>query len=82
MSNVVNPPLPPLAEYYRRCKAHDWFYEHSDTHAVWEAGHQEHQALQAIAWRSPPHNDIYQAWVDFKVYGIGGEPRQPAEAAA
>ena len=75
-------PLPPLGEYHARCKRHDWLYEYSDTHAVWEAGHREHQALQAIAWRSPAHDAVYQAWADFRMYQIGAEPQPPVEELA
>ncbi|MDR0274116.1 MAG: hypothetical protein LBI48_02010 [Burkholderiaceae bacterium] len=35
-------------EYRRKLAAHDWSYQWSDDHSVWERGHAERSELQAM----------------------------------
>lgn len=74
-------PLPSLADFNQQCKRHDWFYEYSDDHSVFERGLAERNALRVVARRSPPHDDLYRQWVDHVFQGKP-VPVIPVEVAA
>jgi len=53
---------PTLQEFDAQLAAHDWFYEYSDDHSVWEAGRAAHSKLLAAAKASPQHQALYDLW--------------------
>jgi len=48
-----------LSEYYDMLDKHDWFFDMSDDHSVWEAGRRARNKLKDIAWQSPAHKELY-----------------------
>lgn len=73
--------IPPLADFHEQCRRHDWFYEYSDDHSVFERGHGEREALRAIARQSPAHDHLYRQWVDHVFQGAP-KPQVTVEATA
>lgn len=46
-------------QYEALLKAHDWFYEYSDDHRVWQAGVTERRRIQSMKQRVDPDGSIY-----------------------
>jgi len=38
-----------ILEYFQELERHDWYYNYSDDHTVWERGNRNAHRLQAIA---------------------------------
>ena len=41
-----------LVEYFKELQRHDWYYEYSDDHKVWEKGKNNLKRIQAVAQES------------------------------
>jgi hypothetical protein len=46
LQDIINETLE--KDYIERLKAHDWFYEHSDSYQVWKRGEEERRRLNEI----------------------------------
>ena len=53
-----------VAEYYQRCKVHDWFFEYSDDQNVWRSGMHEERYLKSFASDLPTLDRIYKAFYE------------------
>ncbi len=58
------------AEYFDACAAHDWYFEFSDSGAVWRRGRDARAKLDALADTTPAHRAIRDA---FGAYMFSGE---------
>jgi len=61
-------------EYYERLMKHDWSYQYSDSHTVWERGDQERQCLERIAERAEDKEAFKKLYADVKHYKLYGGP--------
>ncbi len=59
-----------LEEYYDQLDKHDWFYEYSDDHTIWQKGSEERARLQRVSMQSPNHKKL---WDGFNQYHFSGE---------
>lgn len=78
---IVAVTVPSLADFHEQCRRHDWFYEYSDDHSVFERGLGERNALRDIARQSAPHDQLYRQWVDHVFQGAA-KPQVTVEATA
>jgi len=53
-----------LKEYQSILANHDWFYNYSDDHRVWQAGRASSERIRAIAKESEQHSKLYQDYCD------------------
>lgn len=51
-----------LHRYQRLLAAHDWTYEHSDDHSVWQRGRTERAVLQALAQQLDPDRKLWEEY--------------------
>lgn len=51
-----------LARYERLLATHDWTYEYSDDHSVWQRGRAERAVLQALAQQLDPERKLWQEY--------------------
>jgi hypothetical protein len=51
-----------LQEFHDACASHDWYYEMSDDHRVWQRGQGERMALLHGSGESTQHDEIYKRW--------------------
>jgi hypothetical protein len=51
-----------LARYERLLATHDWTYEYSDDHSVWQRGRAERAVLQALAQQLDPEHKLWQEY--------------------
>lgn len=60
-----------VVEFFNACSGFDWFYEMSDDHRVWSAGHARRQILLAESKTDPVKEAMWEAWAKHK---YSGEP--------
>lgn len=65
----ASPPAVLLAEYWDRLQAHDWYFDKTDDHRVWKAGHANYSELVRLAGLSVEHYDLFAA---FSIHHQGG----------
>lgn len=68
-----------LQEFYNKCERHDWFYEYSDSHEVWERGEAAANALKITATQhGQAYVELLDAWDDYIYSGpaFGTEKRK------
>lgn len=70
-----------LSEYYKRLLVHDWSYEYSDSHAVWERGSQEQHILNVASRESEAHRKLYEEFRNWAFYHKP-KPKPPDEIAS
>ena len=51
-----------LCNYWRELKYHDWDYNYSDDHAVWQRGFDKERHLSKLAETSEAHRQLYQGF--------------------
>lgn len=51
-----------LHRYQRLLATHDWKYEHSDDHRVWQRGRTERAVLQALAQQLDPERKLWEEY--------------------
>lgn len=67
------------AEFYDLCDQHDWTYNFSDDHGVWQRGEAERRRLVALAAENPDFQVILDAWLVWYTALLAGEsPEQPS----
>src|SRR3954467_12099314 len=59
-----------IEEFFQACQRHDWTYEYSDDHSVWERGRRSKAALESGASEDPVKATILH---DFRAYVFSGE---------
>lgn len=52
-----------LIEFYEMLQRHDWFYEFSDDHSVWQRGETSKTKLISISTQTPEHRTLYNGFV-------------------
>lgn len=65
MSNEVT-----LQQYWDSLNRHDWYYDYSDDHSVWQRGSAELSRLRAMSKQSPEHTAMFEG---FKKHYFSGE---------
>lgn len=55
----------PLTEFQDALYRHDWQFQYSDDHHVWERGHNRQRELERIAEQSLEHQALFDAWSDY-----------------
>lgn len=60
-----------LKEFYQELEKHDWYYDMSDDHGVWERGTANKRRLEGIAEESEEHRKLYEG---FSQHYFSGEP--------
>jgi len=58
-----------LPEFYDQLDRHDWYYEWSDDHGVWERGSSDANRLAQIAKESPVHQKLHNDFTEHKFSG-------------
>lgn len=48
-----------LDEYISKLKSHDWFYEFSDDHSVWQRGKAERHDINVLQKELDPDNEVW-----------------------
>ena len=51
---------PEMAEYIKMLKSHDWTYEYSDDHSVWQRGSKEADAIRRLGDKVDPDRELYK----------------------
>jgi hypothetical protein len=51
--------IPSVEEYKDMLARHDWFYNHSDSHSIWQAGDRERARLIKLAYTSPEYRSAW-----------------------
>lgn len=51
-----------LYDYWLMLNGHDWYYDYSDSHAIWVRGSGQEAKLRAIARQSPEHNKMFEGF--------------------
>ena len=64
MNRLNKPTAHQIDEFVNLLKAHDWFYDYSDSHNVWVAGRESANKLSAKALSHDSYNQIYRMWQD------------------
>lgn len=59
-----------LAEYFEKLETHDWYYEFSDDGRIFDRGHSNQLALEAISKTSEKHKKMFD---DFSAYHSSGD---------
>ena len=54
-----------LVEYFKELQRHDWYYEYSDDHKVWEKGRNNSKRIQAAAQESEVMLRMYKDYADY-----------------
>ena len=62
-------------DYWERCRAHDWWYEMSESPASHKAGSAEEDRLRTEASADKKKEEIFQAFLQFNRYGAE-EPKK------
>jgi hypothetical protein len=65
-----------IEQFFNECSRHDWFYDYSDDHSVWTAGHENKQRIYLLA-----ENDILREMIvrEFRQYTLGNRERPTLE---
>lgn len=67
-----------VGEYYDQLERHDWYYEWSDDHGVWERGSADASRLKQISEESPEHKALWDGFNKHKFSGESwGTEKQP-----
>lgn len=65
-----------IEQFFNECSRHDWFYDYSDDHSVWTAGHENKQRIYRLA----EDNKILEKIVsEFRQYTLGQRERPTLE---
>lgn len=64
MSNIS------LREYWELLNNHDWFYQWSDDHRVYQKGFRESQELSTLSIHGKDFQDLYQAFNDWHIANV------------
>lgn len=51
-----------LQEYWDQLNRHDWYYEYSDDHSVWQRGGAELGRLKALSDLTPEHRALWEGF--------------------
>ena len=54
-----------IEEYYDALACHDWYYNYSDDHGVWQKGLAESRRLQAVCQENDVFTDMYTDFVNW-----------------
>ena len=65
-----------LKEYYRQLTFHDWFYEYSDDHSVWQRGSDKERQLMSDARKDKRAEQLFEAYRNYMFKG-GDKPEAP-----
>ena len=65
-------------EYYVELERHDWFYEYTDDHRVWQLGKANLARLQSIAQENPVLLGLYEAFSEY-MFRDGTKPTLPED---
>lgn len=57
------------AEYWDKLNAHDWYYDFSDDHRVWERGTKQEDDLRALANSVEDGKELYEAFHKYMFSG-------------
>jgi len=49
-----------MKEYIKLLKSHDWTYDYSDDHSVWQRGSKEADAIRALGDKVDPDRELYK----------------------
>jgi hypothetical protein len=55
-----------LADYFAACAAHDWWFEMSDDHSVWQRGRAQQIELSNARKGNPLLTSVWDAWFEYK----------------
>jgi len=55
-----------MADYEKMLKSHDWTYDYSDDHRVWQRGNEQAKAIRRMADILDPDRKIYNKYSPFK----------------
>ena len=58
-----------LKEYYQRLTWHDWFYEYSDDHSVWQRGCQMERKLMSDARKDKRAEILFEGYRSYMFKG-------------
>ena len=58
------PTIELFTAFIHRLHCHDWYFQFSDDHSVWQRGNKIQQELQAIAKSHDFYDQAYQAFID------------------
>ena len=53
------------SEFFRLVENHDWFYQYSDDHRVWQRGQTQWERIQSLG-TDPELTPILDAWAAFR----------------
>ena len=59
-----------LSKYYDMLSGHDWYYDYSDDHSVWQKGRDASEQLRRIAENGQEYKDLRLA---FRAYYFSGD---------
>ena len=65
-----------LKEYYQQLTRHDWFYEYSDDHSVWQRGSDKERQLMRDARKDKRAETLFEAYRNYMFKG-GDKPEAP-----
>ena len=65
-----------LKEYYQQLAFHDWFYEYSDDHSVWQRGSDKERQLMNDARKDKRAEALFEAYRNYMFKG-GDKPEAP-----
>ena len=75
--SVVTPAM--IAEFWKFCESHDWYYSFSDDNRVWRRGTEQRKWLETQAAGNADLNAIYTAFHDYhfsgKSFGTAQTPK-------
>lgn len=57
-----------LNEYFNLLAQHDWHYDYSDNHRIWEKGFIERKKLVRLTEESRDHKELYDIWYAHKYH--------------
>ena len=65
-----------LSEFYKRLGWHDWFYEYSDDHSVWQRGREALHQLSNDAKKDKRAEVLFESYKNYMFRG-GEKPAAP-----
>jgi hypothetical protein len=68
-TSKYEPTLEERQEFFKQCKAHDWYYQYSDDGRVYDRGREASHRLQSKASTHPSLKEIYKSWSDYMFTG-------------
>ncbi len=68
-------------EFWTLCNRHDYFYDYSESQAVWQKGRDERSAINLAKHGRPDFEDMWREW-QLYYSGKGDKPPKPSASSS